>query len=80
MRLKPVTTEKAIMMIEAQNVLTFIADKRQTKTDIKKELEDIFSIKIENLRTLNRGNKKYIYAKLKKDFLALDLATKLGLM
>ena len=73
-------TEKAVMLIEAQNVLTFVVDKRKTKNEIKKELENLFEIKIEKIRTLVRENKKYAYVKLKKEFPAIDLATKLGLI
>jgi large subunit ribosomal protein L23 len=80
MTLKPITTEKAVMLIEAQNVLTFKTEKNKTKEQIKKEIEELFEVKIEKIRTLIRGNKKYAYVKLKKEFPALDLATKLGLM
>lgn len=76
----PIATEKAIMMIEAQNLLTFQTKKDATKDEIKKELEDLFNIKIEKIRTLIRNNKKNIYVKLNKDSLAIDVATKLGLM
>jgi len=78
--MRPLTTEKAIMMIEKENVLTFVFDKRKTKDEIKKEVEETFDVKVENVRTLIRANKKYAYVKLKKDFLAIDLATKLGMM
>ena len=80
MNLKPIITEKAVMMIEAQNILTFKTDKSRTKEQIKKEIEDLFKVKIEKVRTLIKGNQKYAYVKLKKDFPAIDLATKLGLM
>lgn len=80
MALKPIVTEKAVMMIEAQNILSFETDKTQTKTSIKKEIEEIFEVKVDKIRTLIRGNKKYVYAKLKKQFPAIDVATKLGLM
>ena len=78
--MKPIVTEKAVMMIEAQNVLTFETDKRKTKEQIKKEIEEMFEIKIDKIRTLIRDNKKYVYVKLNKKFLAIDVATKLGLM
>ncbi|MAG11094.1 50S ribosomal protein L23 [Candidatus Pacearchaeota archaeon] len=78
--MKPQTTEKAIMMIERENILTFEFDKRKTKEQIKKEIEEILEVKVEKIRTLIRDNKKYAYVKLKKDFLAIDLATKLGMM
>jgi len=80
MSLKPITTEKAVMMIESQNILTFMTDKNSSKEQIKKELEEIFEVKVEKIRTHIRRNKKYVYVKLKKEFLAIDLATKLGLM
>ena len=80
MSLKPIVTEKAVMLIEAQNVLTFETNKNKTKDEIKKEIEELFEVKVEKIRTLVKGNKKYAYIKLKKEFPAIDLATKLGLM
>lgn len=78
--MKPIVTEKAVMMIEAQNVLTFEILKNKTKDEIKKEVEELFEVKVDGIRTLIRGNKKYAYVKLKKNFPAIDVATKLGLM
>lgn len=80
MTLKPITTEKAVMMIEAQNTLTFSAERSKTKKELKKEFEDIFDAKVEKIRSLIKGNKKYIYIKLKKQFPAIDIATKLGII
>ncbi|MBU0894349.1 MAG: 50S ribosomal protein L23 [Nanoarchaeota archaeon] len=80
MNLKPITTEKAIMMIESQNILTFQTDKRKTKEQIKKEIEEMFDIKINKIRTLIQDNKKNVYIKLNKKFPAIDIATKMGLM
>ena len=78
--MKAIVTEKAVMMIESMNILTFKVDMKMTKTQIKKEIEEVFGVKIESIKTLNRGNKKYVYVKLKKNFPAIDVATKLGLM
>ena len=78
--MKPILTEKAVMAIERENVLTFETDMRKTKADIKKEVEELFDIKVEKIRTLIHGNKKYSFIKLKKEFPAIDVATKLGLM
>lgn len=80
MILKPVTTEKAVLMIEAENTLTFQTEKRATKKEIQKEVESLFNVKVEKVRTLIRGNKKNAYVRLKKEFPALDVATKLGIM
>ena len=80
MNLKPIVTEKAVMLIEKGNTLTFRADKETTKSEIKKEIELLFKVKVEKVRTLIKGNKKYLYVKLKKEFPALDVATKLGII
>ena len=76
----PLVTEKAVRIIERENVLMFVVDKRLSKTEIKKQIEETFDVKVDKVRTLLRNNKKYVYAKLNKKNLAIDLATKLGLM
>jgi large subunit ribosomal protein L23 len=80
MNLKPVATEKAIMKVESENIMTFVADQKDTKQEIKKEVEDLFNVKVEKVRTQIRNNQKTAYVKLNKKYLAIDLATKLGLM
>jgi large subunit ribosomal protein L23 len=78
--MRPIVTEKAIMLIESQNVLTFEIERNMSKPNIRKEIEDLFEVKIEKIRLMNKGNKKIVYAKLKKEFPAIDVATKLGLI
>ena len=78
--MKAVVTEKAVMMIESQNVLTFEVSVKMNKSEIKREVENLFGVKVESVRTLIRGNKKYAYLKLNKKYLAIDVATKLGLI
>jgi len=78
--MKPIVTEKSIMSIEKNNTLTFSTNRNSTKEQIQKEIEDCFGVKVEKVRTLIRKNKKYAYIKLKKDFPAIDVATKLGLI
>lgn len=78
--MKPITTEKSVMMIERENIITLMFEKEKNKSDIKKEIEEIFDVKVDSVRTLVNGNKKIAYVKLKKEFPAIDLATKLGLM
>ncbi|MEK6917413.1 MAG: 50S ribosomal protein L23 [Nanoarchaeota archaeon] len=79
-QLKPIVTEKAVMLIESQNVLTFKVDKRKTKKDISKEIEEVLEVEVEKIRTHIKRNHKYAYVKLKPKFLAIDVATKLGLI
>ena len=80
MILKPLTTEKAVMNIEKDNVLSFITEKKTSKPEIKKEVEEIFEVKVDKVRTSIKDNKKYAYVKLNKDTPAIDLASKLGMM
>jgi large subunit ribosomal protein L23 len=80
MILKPIVTEKAVMLIESQNVLEFETEKEKTKTEIKQEIEKLFKVKVDKVRTIVQGNKKYVYVKLKKEFPAIDIASKLGLI
>ena len=78
--MRSVVTEKAVMMIESQNVLTFEVSTKMNKSEIKKEIESIFGVKVDSVRTLIRSNKKYAYIKLNKKYLAIDVATKLGII
>jgi large subunit ribosomal protein L23 len=78
--MKPVVTEKAVMKIETENILTFQTDKVHSKPKIKKEVEELFGVKVEKIKTLIRNNKKYAYVKLNKKNPAIDIATKLGII
>ena len=80
MILKPVTSEKAVKMIDLDNTLIFKLERRFSKDEIKKEVEKIFNVKVEKVRTLLRGNQKYAYVRLKKKNPAIDVATKLGMI
>jgi len=78
--MKPIITEKAVMLIETKNTLVFLLDKRLSKDEIKKEIEEMFKVKVESVNTLVRGNKKYAYIKLNEKNPAIDVATKLGMI
>jgi len=78
--MKPIVTEKAVMLIETKNILVFELDKRMLKEEIKKEVEKMFDVKVDKVNTLVKKNKKYAYVKLKQDYPAIDVATKLGLI
>jgi large subunit ribosomal protein L23Ae len=54
--MKPVTTEKAVMKIESENVMTFETDKRLKKDEIKKEIEEVFNVKYVTIKSLSMLN------------------------
>jgi len=78
--LKPITTEKAVRMIELNNTITIEADRRKTRTEIKKEFEDTFKVKIERVNIVIKDNRKICYIKLNAKNPAIDIATKLGMI
>ena len=80
MILKPITSEKAVKMIEIDNTLLFETERRYKKTEIKTEVEKAFSVKVEKIRTHINGNKKFSYVRLNKKNPAIDIATKLGMI
>lgn len=78
--MKPMTTEKAVRMIEIENIIAIQIDKRKNKEEIKKEFENYFNVKIDKIRTHIKNNKKIAYLKLNKKNPAIDIATKLGMI
>ncbi len=77
----PLATEKSISMIDRNNIITYIADFRATKTEIKKEFESMFAVKVERINAVNTTtNLKKVYIKIAKGFKATDVASKLKLV
>ena len=74
------SSEKIVRQIEADNCLVFEVDRAISKPQVKLEVESLFGVKVDKVRTHTFKNKKLAYVKLKKEFPAADLATKLGLM
>lgn len=80
MTLKPIASEKAVKLIDLKNTLLFETERTKTKPEICSELEKTFEVKISSIKTLIRKNKKYAYVKLKKEYPAINIATKLGMI
>jgi len=77
----PHLTEKSMNMIDTQNKLVFIVDRRIGKNEIKEAVERGFSVKVAkvNVEITRKGQKK-AYVKLAPEFDATDIASKLGMM
>jgi len=77
----PVSTEKNIRIMEAENKLIFVVNKKANKLEIKRSLEKMFNIKVLKVNTLiDHTGKKKAFIKLDSKTPAIDLATKLGIM
>lgn len=78
--IKPVTTEKAVRLIELNNTLVIETGRKDSKNKIKKEFEETFKVKVDSINTLIHANKKIAYIKLNSKNPAIDIATKLGMI
>ena len=77
----PIATEKAINMIERNNVITYMVDLRSKKTEIKKEFEETFKVKVDKVNTeIEPRNRKRAYITISEKFKASDIALKLKLV
>lgn len=79
--LYPSLTEKSVGMVEKENKIVFIVRKNASKFDIKNAFEKLFDVKVEKVNTLvdAKGNKK-AYIRLAKEYKAVDIATRLGML
>ena len=77
----PHLSEKSISNIETQNKIVFIVKRTATRTDIKNTVESMFDVKVDkvSMMTTAKGHKK-AYVRLKPEYSALDIATRLGMM
>lgn len=79
--LYPVMTERTVAMIEAQNKLTFIVDRRVDKPGIKRAVEELYSVKVTKVRTLiTPSGAKKAFVTLAPESKASDVAVRLGVL
>jgi large subunit ribosomal protein L23 len=77
----PVSTEKALRMMESENKLVFDVDINATKNDIKAAIEKELKAKVASVRTvITVKGQKRAYVKFTQETPAIDIATNLGLM
>ena len=76
----PLSTEKSIRLMEAQNKLIFVVDIDADKGIIKKAIENMFKAKVDSVRTYISRVEKRAYIKFADENPAIDIATQLGLM
>ena len=76
----PISTEKVVRLMNKENKLVFIVNKKATKEEIKIDFEKMFKVKVEKINTLIQKGVKKAYIKLDKGNKAIDVATQLGLI
>ena len=77
----PLSTEKGIRLMESENKLLFVVDRKANKKDIKEAVEKMFKAKVVKVNTLIAPDgKKRAYVKFSAETPAIDIATQLGMM
>ncbi|MBD3263269.1 50S ribosomal protein L23 [Candidatus Woesearchaeota archaeon] len=77
----PLSTEKAVRQMEAENCLIFVVDNNSTKQAIKWAVEKAFDAKVRKVNTMiDRLGRKKAYIKLKPETPAIEITTALGLV
>ena len=77
----PLSTEKSIKLMEAENKLIFSVNEKASKKEIKEAIEKIFKVKVTSVNTFStpKGDKR-AYVKLSPETPAIDIATDIGMM
>lgn len=77
----PLNTEKSIRLMESENKMLFVVDRKASKADIKKAIELLFKAKVVSVNTMiSLADTKKAFIKFKPETPAIDIATNLGLM
>jgi len=78
---RAIVSEKAIDLIQRENKLTFIVDRRANRPLIRRAVEELFDVRVEKIWTMitPKGEKKAII-KLKPEYSAFDVASQLGVL
>jgi large subunit ribosomal protein L23 len=73
-------TEDAVALIEAENKLTFVVDRKADKMMIKRAVEALYEVKVAKVNTMitAKGAKK-AYVTLQPEYRASDIAIRLGI-
>jgi len=79
--LHPLYNESAMAKIERDNTLSFLVDRRASKSLIKAAVTRLYDIRVRRVNTLIRPDgKKKAYVRLTPDSEALDVANKIGII
>lgn len=77
----PLSTEKSIRLMETENKLIFVVNKKATKKDIKKAIEEMFKVEVADVNIfINPNGEKRAYIKFSAKTPAIDIATHMGLI
>ena len=79
--LYPLMGEKATMLRETGNKLTFVVEKNANKEEIKRAVEKLYEVKVEKVNTMITTNgKKRAHIKLTDEYNAEEVSSQFGVV
>jgi large subunit ribosomal protein L23 len=77
----PQVTEKAVKLIESENKLVFIVAMDASRADVKNAVEILFEVRVKDVKIeITPEGQKRAYVKLAPEFMADEIAAKLGVV
>jgi len=74
-------TEVTNRILEAENKLVFVVNKKATKRDVKLAVEELYEVVVDKVTSaITPEGKKKAFVKLHPDYKAVDVAIKLGIL
>ncbi len=64
--IRPIISEKSVALTSSQNRYVFLIDRRANKTQVKEEVQKLFNVKVEEVRTAVLPGKKRRVARTRK--------------
>lgn len=56
--IRPIITEKTMLMTDENNTITFEVNRRSNKTEIKQAVEELFDVKVARVNVINSRPKR----------------------
>jgi large subunit ribosomal protein L23 len=77
--IKPHVTEKTMNLIDLNNEITFVVNRKANKKQIKRAFEELYDEKVAKVNThINTKGEKVAYIKLVEEEMAEELAVRIG--
>jgi len=75
----PYVTEKTMNFMEKNNALEFVVRREANKKQIKQAIENMFEVKVKNVKTRITKNGKHAIVRFMPEFKAEDIGMRIGI-
>ncbi|MFQ6087418.1 MAG: 50S ribosomal protein L23 [Candidatus Methanofastidiosia archaeon] len=75
----PLISEQTVALMEKDNVLVFIVSQKASKKEIKSAVEQLYEVEVLKVScSITPDGRKKAYVRLQEEYLADEVATKIG--